>query len=319
MLTAAQIVAIACEATHGPGKTAQALALLNSILSDLCEQHDFALARGLYTFSFNPNLTTNFGSGPYSLPLDYLRTSGSSGSQGVQKSSWWNLDGVPYPMVPVDLAEFDMQVQTAGQNSYPWLWATDMGGPLTDRIILSTTADIAAASTSVTLMVSVAGLLTGSTYGIAGEGITPGTTFTYNGSNTGTLSAAATATITAAVNGYGASLFFGIAPVGYAFPPPSGAYVVDIRYQRMMPPIVNTAKIPWFPNEGFLIKELTARLCDLNDDSRSVEMTTRARDDLSKYLKLKDDDSNRAQTVQPDRRVFGERFSTLQNTKRVGW
>src|SRR5216684_4425057 len=149
MRTAANIIAQALRIAKAPNYTADALDTLNSILSDLCQSYDFALARGLFSFNFNPGLTTAFGSGPYSLPLDYLRASGSSGES--QKTFFWTLNGVPYPMVPVDLSEFDMQVQQAGLQSYPWLWATDMGGTLTDRIVAIKDASTTAGSTTVTV------------------------------------------------------------------------------------------------------------------------------------------------------------------------
>ncbi len=38
----------------------------------------------------------------------------------------FDLDGVPYPMISCDMAEFDMMVQTAGFQSYPAIFATDM-------------------------------------------------------------------------------------------------------------------------------------------------------------------------------------------------
>ena len=40
---------------------------------------------------------------------------------------------------------------------------------------------------------------------------------------------------------------------------------------------------------------------------------------LRRYLELKDDSSNRAKTVKLDRRQFGRKFSTLPNTKTIGW
>ena len=40
---------------------------------------------------------------------------------------------------------------------------------------------------------------------------------------------------------------------------------------------------------------------------------------LDKYLKMKDDDTNRAKTVQLDRRRFGKQFPLLRNTKTIGW
>ena len=107
---------------------------LNAILSDICQHHDFALARGVHRFSFNPALASMFGSGPYVLPLDYLRTSGSSGATGASGSVWYLYptpafpSGQPLYMTPIDLAEFDGYPQFPSQST-PELWATDMGGP----------------------------------------------------------------------------------------------------------------------------------------------------------------------------------------------
>src|SRR6202041_1490136 len=109
--TANQIIARALSKAKAPGYTAQAQLELNIILQELCQNVDLALARGLITGTFNPGATTTvngviiFG-GPIELPADYLRTSGSTGSEGAQKSAWWVNLGVPYPMVPCDLAEF---------------------------------------------------------------------------------------------------------------------------------------------------------------------------------------------------------------------
>lgn len=131
-ITSNQIIALACEAAHSPGKTLQAQQFLNLILSDLCQERDLAAARGLYSFVMTPTLSgavglqNVFACGPYTLPADYLRASGSSGSSGVQKSFNYYINGVPYPMIPVDLAEFDLAVQQAGQQSYPYVFATDM-------------------------------------------------------------------------------------------------------------------------------------------------------------------------------------------------
>lgn len=129
-LTTAQLIARACSKAKVPGYTAQGLQELNVVLGDLCQTYDLALARGLFTGTFPTTQTTVNGviifGGPITLPADYLRTSGSTGGEGAQKSVWWDLLGVQYPMVPCDLAEFDMQVQQAGIQSYPWLWATDM-------------------------------------------------------------------------------------------------------------------------------------------------------------------------------------------------
>src|SRR5215472_10079790 len=175
MTSAVQIVQLACEAAHSPGKTQQATEFFNAILEDLGETYDFASARGLYSFNFNPGLTSNFGSGPYPLPIDYLRTSGSSGSTGVQKSVWWTLQGVPYPLVPIDLSEFDMQVMQAGIQSYPYLFATDMGSmPAGDRILMRHNCQTTLGSQTLTgtFNTTVNGFTTG--LGVAGYGIAAG-------------------------------------------------------------------------------------------------------------------------------------------------
>lgn len=244
-LSAESIIARACQMAHAPGYVAAGADLLNMVLGDLCETYDFALARGVFDFVFDPGLLSNYGSGPYALPADYLRTSGSSGSTGAQKSSIWFLQGVPYPMVPVDLAEFDMQVQQAGLQSYPWLWATDMSQS---------------------------------------------------------------------------------PPVGYAYPPPSGSYPVQIRYQRQMPDIpsaATSAVVPWFPNQAYLITRVAGEVMRITDDTRYEKFLGKgpegAQGILERYLMLKDDDTNRSKTVQLDRRTFARQFSKLPNTKTIGW
>jgi hypothetical protein len=230
-----------------PAYVLQAQAELNLILSELCQNVDLSVARGLVQGTFNPGQTTVvngvtiFG-GPIALPADYLRTSGSTGSSGAQKSAYWMNLGVPYPMVPCDLAEFDMQVQQSGTQSYPWLWATDMSQA---------------------------------------------------------------------------------PPVAYVYPPPSGAYPFFVRYQRQMPDITDFTQVPWFPDARFLIQELTGRMMEDTDDTRSQyflgDSENGSRGILRRYLKLKDDSTNRTDTVQMDRRSFGSAFSRLRNTKVVGW
>jgi hypothetical protein len=147
-----EIIALSAQSAHSRGKVDAGQQLLNSILSDLAQIYDCAAARGQFIFNFVPGQAAAaplpqtpaslFGSGPYYMPADYLRLSGSSGSTGAQRSFVWWLNGVPYPVIPCDLAEFDMQVQQAGLNSYVWLAASDMATPIDDRILLTTTADV---------------------------------------------------------------------------------------------------------------------------------------------------------------------------------
>jgi len=111
-LQATQIVSLATQAAGVPGFTTQAGQLLNMILSDLCQTYDFDIAKKVTTI----NLSNN--SGPYGLPSDYLRA--------LKDDLFYTLGGVPYPLVSIDLAEFDRYPQIAGFNAYPTAYATDM-------------------------------------------------------------------------------------------------------------------------------------------------------------------------------------------------
>ena len=123
--TSAQIVTRAVAQAKAKGGTVAAGQYLNLVLQELCQTYDFDVARGTYVGNFNPNstTTTNYpnntpGSGPYPLPAQYLRCD--------PNESMWFLNGVPYPMVAVDLSEYDAKVQQAGMQSYPLIMATDL-------------------------------------------------------------------------------------------------------------------------------------------------------------------------------------------------
>lgn len=245
-MTAAQICQQAALIAGSPGfaqvatgaTTSPAGLALNQILQDLAQGNDLDVTRGYSTFNFNTGLVSSnafliAGSGPYSLPSDFLRCDKGD-------IEWW-LNGVPYPMVPIDLVEFDRQVQTAGIQSYPYWFATDM-------------------STS--------------------------------------------------------------PPSAYVYPAPSGNYPVQLRYKRQMPDIANpetSSTTPWFPNQQYLVVKTAAEIMRMTDDERCTTYLVEAERILSKYLQLADDRSDRSQKIQLDRRTFGRRFSTLKNTKVVGW
>ena len=248
-LTAAQLVALSTQDAKCPGYTQQAGLFLNMILGDLCRTFDFELAAKTTYFNFNPGLIADmgnsiYGSGPYPLPADFLRMKD-------EKSAFWTLPGtgVVYPMIPCDLSEFDMLVQQAGTQSYPYIIATDMS--LGDE--------------------------------------------TQQGDST---------------------------PVCYVYSPPSGTYPVTIRYFAQMPDITTpetSSSIPWFPHQGYLRKQLTAMLMGLVDDTREEQWLNQAGTILREYLALKDNRSNRVSTVKLDRRRFGRAYTTLPNTKTIGW
>jgi hypothetical protein len=249
-------------------------------------------------------------------------------------------------VIPVDLAEFDMQVQQTGLQSYVWLAATDMSAPIDDRILLQTTGDVVVGSTTVSNLAATARLVDGNVLGVAGQGIVPGTTLVSHtktdagplGSNGGellgtgwadvlgtggsgscVLSKPANATIV------GASIFFGYAPVIFVYPPPNGTQQAMIRYQKQMPALVDLSRYPWFHNDRYLLTALIGRLCRLNDDDRADQLLAgpnvegSAENMLTNFLSMKDDEQSHPKRVELDRRVFGRQISNLGITKKVGW
>src|SRR5882724_3058339 len=119
-LTAQDICTLARQEAKCPGFTAQSGQYLNSTLQDLCQDYDLDAALGSNSFSFNSG--TGNGSGPYTLPVDYLRTQVKDGKDEF----FYTINGVPYPLIQVTKAEYDWLVQTPGFQSYPYNYATDL-------------------------------------------------------------------------------------------------------------------------------------------------------------------------------------------------
>lgn len=115
MLTNAQIITLACQIAKCPGMTSQAGQLYNSILDDLCQTYNIDAARTTIVFNFSGS---GGGTGPNVLPANYLRAD--------EDEVFWTLNGVPYPLISMDLAEYDALVRTAGFQSFPTHFATDM-------------------------------------------------------------------------------------------------------------------------------------------------------------------------------------------------
>lgn len=126
-LQAQQICELARQASKGAGYRAQSGQLLNSILGDLCQKHDFDLAKKTLNFNLTPaaahigNLNAQLASGPFILPADYLRTK-------INDVLYFpnGLGNIPMRLRPIDLGEFDGLVQQAGFQNYPVFWVTDM-------------------------------------------------------------------------------------------------------------------------------------------------------------------------------------------------
>ena len=330
--TASSIITRANQIARTINYTSQALQELNSLLGHISRTIDFSAARGQFNFFFATALVSS-GAGniitasPNPLPIDYLRVPVSTGSTGAQRSSKWYIQGVPYDMVEIDLTEWDDQVQQAGIQSYPYFWAKDMAQL---QITAQPTGDLDTTSQIVNNVSSLTGVAVGMSIagGIGPQSIiVPGTTITVvtpGTPNTITLSQApAPPTGQAAIQMAGASLIIGYPPMGYPYPPPSGAFPVMLRYQRIMPPLtqaqVNAGAYCWFDDDQALVDGLAGRMMAYSDDARDNPSEARFRQKMAQYLALADDNANRAQTVQLDRRTFGRSFSSLKNTKTVGW
>lgn len=122
-LQAQQIVAKALAIAKCPGFTVQGGDALNEVLQDLAQTYDLEPARkaGSVLLSIGSNVgTVGIGSGPYLLPADYLRM--------FKDDIVYQVFGVPYKMVNIDLDEFDNLVQQPGISNYPEQFATDASG-----------------------------------------------------------------------------------------------------------------------------------------------------------------------------------------------
>lgn len=123
--TATQIITLALQIAKAPGFVTQAQSYLNVILSDLAQDHDFDVIRKTFTFNFDTSAVATLPNGAqaFPLPANYLRAR-------IQEV-FYIIQGVKYVMINVELFELDAMVQTAGLNSYPTYFATDVS-PMSD-------------------------------------------------------------------------------------------------------------------------------------------------------------------------------------------
>ncbi|MEK6591558.1 MAG: hypothetical protein AABZ67_00615 [Pseudomonadota bacterium] len=243
-LTATQIITLAVQTAKCPGYTSQAGQFFNAILEELAFTYDFDLSEGSTSFAFNPALISTSdnpnisnGMGPYPLPANFLRA--------IAGDAMWFLQNVPYPLIPIDIAELDQQVTQAGLQSYPYFMAVDM-------------------STS--------------------------------------------------------------PPGAYFYPAPSGVYTFFMRYRKKGATIAtpeSSGSSPWFPMDTYMVTRLSGELMKITGDTRWETFLgdgpAGAQGMLLRYLKMKDNQSNRSQTVKLDGRRFKNNFSSLPSTKLVGW
>lgn len=239
-LSAAQICTRAAQIARVPGFLTQAGDSLNVVLQELCQDFDFALARKTYTFNFNTSQLNSLGQAYQDFPADFLRA--------IRNECFYFISGVPYPMIPLDLSEFDMLVQQSGVSNFPIFFYVSMADS---------------------------------------------------------------------------------PPRAFFWMPPSGAYLVTVKYFSQMPDIATpstSSTIPWFPNQNYLITRVAGELMKDADDERAAQYLGDSDNNpggagtiLRKYLQMKDNKGDRAQTVELDRRRFGRSFDRLRNTKQIGW
>lgn len=220
-LTAEQICTLARQVSKVRGFTSQSGQLLNSILSDLCQTYDLDLAKKVYNFTFSGattaigNLNAQLASGPFKLPVDYLRA-----KIGDVLFFPNGLGNFPLKLTPIDIAEFDALVQQAGFQNYPVFWATDVSQAAP---VLTTTGNTHT-STTLNGLGSVNGVAAGN--GVAGPGISPGTT--VSAVNTGLVTSGSTTLGSPIITGIGSLL--GVLPGDdmSATPFPAGTVVLTL-------------------------------------------------------------------------------------------
>ena len=120
-LTAAQICTLSAQIAKCPGFTSQAGQLLNYILQELAQDYDFDVIRKTKNFNLSTSASGNgyaIGSGPNLMNSDFLRAH--------RNDAFYTISGVPYPMIGVSQEEFDLFVQQAGLNSYPYMFYVDV-------------------------------------------------------------------------------------------------------------------------------------------------------------------------------------------------
>ncbi len=111
----------------------------------------------------------------------------------------------------------------------------------------------------------------------------------------------------------GKSIFF--------WPPPNQAFEIEFPYysgHTFEVDPANSANVPWFPSSHYLIKATVARLISGTDDDRAEKLRYESEQDLTKYMKMKDDNLGYAETVKLDSNNFAGR-GELPGTKQNPW
>jgi hypothetical protein len=109
MLTAAQIVTIACQIAKCPGYTQIAGQRLNEVLFDLAVDQNLDSIRRTVTIVLDPNQQA------YALPANFLRA----------REVFYNVEGAVFVVVEIDLSEYDALFTGPNNSAYPYNFAVD--------------------------------------------------------------------------------------------------------------------------------------------------------------------------------------------------
>lgn len=111
MLTAAQLVTIACQIAKCPGYTAIAGQRLNETLVDLAIQQDLDIIRRTTTLNVQPNQQA------YNLPTNFLRVR--------EGGCFYNVQGAVFIVTEYALADFDALFTGPNNSAYPEIFTVD--------------------------------------------------------------------------------------------------------------------------------------------------------------------------------------------------
>lgn len=115
-LTAAQICELARKIAKVPGYQVDSGRILNSVLSDLCQNYDFELCKLTDTFNMNTVVPAT-GAPGNALSATWLRSK--------PRDVFYTISGVNYFPTQLEQQEFDRLVLTAGLQSYPYNFYVD--------------------------------------------------------------------------------------------------------------------------------------------------------------------------------------------------
>lgn len=109
MLTAAQIVTLACQIAKCPGYTQIAGARLNEVLVDLALEQDLDIVRRTMTINVNPGVQS------YQLPAAFLRA----------RECFYNIEGAVFIVTEYSLSDFDALFTGPNNSAYPEIFTVD--------------------------------------------------------------------------------------------------------------------------------------------------------------------------------------------------